>query len=249
MDIFPLWTSLWWAVFQGGSGIFKSWRLLSSRVPELHYRPRGAEHGLKSSSPNPGAWSSVDYISLINSLQWRSRIKIAVTDTPCSNRAVDLTGLSRDSPHHQALQQPTSPLSSSETWETDLISAGRLIFYLISLAFCQCKNVLSEISNPFQWELKDNPRSSAQIFFASYFLTRGALLVPWRNGVTCTAVSVSWEMKEVLTCNSREGRQSRYLISWLCSEKVAAGPSTWDPSFSSASGKTTFFFQMSYPVK
>jgi len=67
--------------------------------------------------------------------------------------------------------------------------------------------------------------------------------MPWGNGITRRAVLTSWEMKEVLTCNSGEGVQVLHLISWLCSEKEAARPCTWDPPFSSASGKATFLRQ------
>jgi len=87
----------------------------------------GAKHGLRASSPSSGDQTGVDYISLMNCLQWYTRINIAVMSSQLPNRAGDLTGLSQGSQHHQAQQQPSSPLSSSETWETHLISAWRFI--------------------------------------------------------------------------------------------------------------------------
>lgn len=177
----------------------------TSELPSSITGSQGAEHGLRA-SPTPGAWSGADYISLTNSLQWHSQIKIAVTNTQLSNGAVDLTGLNWGSPSHQVLQaayQPTELIGNQRN-PSDFCREVR--FDLISLAFCQRKNSPSEISNPFQWELKDNPRrSSAELLFASSFPTCGAILMPWGNGIICRAVLMSWEMKEVLTCNSREG--------------------------------------------
>lgn len=73
--------------------------------------------------------------------------------------------------------------------------------------------------------------------------------MPWGNGIMCRAVLMSWEMKEVHVTAERVYRTGTSLNQLTLLRKRRSKTMHLDPSFSSASGKATFFFKTAYPVK